>query len=1127
MEQGLRELEAAAEVLLAPPNCVTNDQRHAAEEVFMNFRKVKSPLGLCKCILDASTSDLVLFEAAGLLKDSLIREWNSVSEQDLKSLKTYLLNYVVQKTTLSAYVRERILQVVAIMVKRGSVEDLGANRGQILNDVEQLVLSGDSNQQMIACSVLAAIMQEYSSSVKSSDVGLRWEIHFRVKRQFEGTDLKRIFHFVVQALRTFGSDDSQMDRESCLLLSRLLAIAESVLSWFFVPSTMLPKRLIGVFEADQNPSLRPGPQWSDVFLEPNVVELFYRLHYKVRHLPDLCHHTLNCLTQLASLNGPVLANKDVRVSYVSHFLTQFVHLVGGTELRPQESLGVSSIFRKLVLFFPPDTLAAMNPDLLHTVFLHCTRLTCKFAEQAERESTLSSDDNLYMEAFDNMIIGWDSLGVDSSFIKEEWRIEILNTFIKCHLGAPEGIRGEGANEEAEEVIEETEEDDKTKFRDQLSSIGAFSRSVASHSLVLLARLLEDRITRFSTQLQRMHGQSLSQSDQHQLGSLFEDLHWLLLISGHTLTLDSDGETAVIPQEILQHSIAQAPTVSVETTLKVIASPGNRATDIAGMEETCDHVARLIAAVLRLCEVERRASDAGLAHLLSPEMGSTIVWWLRRFALTYMLPNENLYIELSPSFSAAFGRDSEGASWIIGFLLNKVESNLRTQTAEQALMNETLKLLMALVDTREKRNVVINSGPFWTLVRMHNNNELLQLGGIARRKFFQALTIAGAGANSPTCVGLGDQNYFWNQVLKPLEDRLITVIQSESLNRLIHQDDVRFAITTGLESLIGVAMGSQVATVQMLFASLQLVLRELPKLIHAAHNYNLIVELVLELLSTCARVMLIFLSQSDSEKLYRLALSATQAYATRTSGRITRETSAEEDAHRDLLLFMELLMNLLSKDIIDLSPFASEGTPISASEVCLHGLNLLMPLMNAELLRFPQLCWHYYKLITFACEICPAKIVSLPSDMLSNLFASLQLGMNSFGSDVAAFCFEFIQVLSTHLAKNDRTCSAYEAMKPFLKIVLEMILYQQISSDLLNVASGTFYALICAYQTEYQLLVEELLSQQEDEACRNRLVNAFNNLTVGVPLNADRLGRIKFRDNFDAFIMEVRSLLIVK
>jgi len=142
------------------------------------------------------------------------------------------------------------------------------------------------------------------------------------------------------------------------------------------------------------------------------------------------------------------------------------------------------------------------------------------------------------------------------------------------------------------------------------------------------------------------------------------------------------------------------------------------------------------------------------------MGATIVWWLRRFALTYLLPNENLYVELSPTFSAAFGRDSEGANWITGFLLNKVESNLRTQTAEPGLMDESLNLLMALIDTKEKRNVVIHSGPFWTLVRMHNSPELLQLGGPARRKFFQALTIAGAGANG-SLGGLGDQNYIGN------------------------------------------------------------------------------------------------------------------------------------------------------------------------------------------------------------------------------------------------------------------------------------------------------------------------------------------------------------------------------
>jgi len=62
------------------------------------------------------------------------------------------------------------------------------------------------------------------------------------------------------------------------------------------------------------------------------------------------------------------------------------------------------------------------------------------------------------------------------------------------------------------------------------------------------------------------------------------------------------------------------------------------------------------------------------------------------------------------------------------------------------------------------------------------------------------------------------------------------------------------------TIVGIVMGSQVATVQMLFASLQPVLLELPKIIHAAHNYNIVIELVLELLSSCARIMLIFLSQ---------------------------------------------------------------------------------------------------------------------------------------------------------------------------------------------------------------------------------------------------------------------------
>lgn len=77
-------------------------------------------------------------------------------------------------------------------------------------------------------------MREYASTVKSTDVGLPWEVHFKAKKQFEALELKRLFQFCVQLLSEIMKNDPPFSANITNLLERLLTIAEGVLTWGFI-----------------------------------------------------------------------------------------------------------------------------------------------------------------------------------------------------------------------------------------------------------------------------------------------------------------------------------------------------------------------------------------------------------------------------------------------------------------------------------------------------------------------------------------------------------------------------------------------------------------------------------------------------------------------------------------------------------------------------------------------------------------------------------------------------------------------------------------------------------------------------------------------------------------------------
>lgn len=120
--------------------------------------------------------------------------------------------------------------------------------------------------------------------------------------------------------------------------------------------------------------------------------------------------------------------------------------------------------------------------------------------------------------------------------------------------------------------------------------------------------MEGRLSRLHGQIQRLISTGNRCIDKP-LSDLYEDIHWILLVACNVVTLDTDGETALIPTEIMRFSLDQATAVDVDTSLRLLASPGQPSAEIPGHEKA-DPVIRLVGNVFRMAEVEKRAVEAG-------------------------------------------------------------------------------------------------------------------------------------------------------------------------------------------------------------------------------------------------------------------------------------------------------------------------------------------------------------------------------------------------------------------------------------------------------------------------------------------------------------------------------------
>ncbi|THD21840.1 Exportin-4, partial [Fasciola hepatica] len=218
---------------------------------------------------------------------------------------------------------------------------------------------------------------------------------------------------------------------------------------------------------------------------------------------------------------------------------------------------------------------------------------------------------------------------------------LFQAFLISKLVAPVGMRQPWTDQD-EDIDLDLDENDLNAWEDSLFATGACGLANAKHSCEILLRLIDERVDK----LVQLHNQA---PDQGKI-DLYEDLHWLLLVTGHFLVsgpalLNSVlrpvctwGAEFSIPQALLHLSVDEPVDIGVSRSLLRMSASGqctNPAEPWPPVTLMIDQVpsfVRLVSSVIRLLWLQ---VSLGLG---SAQLAEDNFWLTTRFALVYLCYN---------------------------------------------------------------------------------------------------------------------------------------------------------------------------------------------------------------------------------------------------------------------------------------------------------------------------------------------------------------------------------------------------------------------------------------------------------------------------------------------------------
>jgi hypothetical protein len=498
----------------------------------------------------------------------------------------------------------------------------------LLHHIQQL-LSQPGYLRLLGCYLARATLNEFASSSRSSAAGLTWEYHLTAKQDFERDHLKTILIAVVQTLQPLAAAGGQQLQAALPALEACLAVAEMVLQWQF--SLRGAHRLLGSFEAEPIALFKPPESWEDT-LTPDLVSLFAQMYGRLRTFEPVCNRVTACLVQLAAVSQSNFSSPVTLQPYLAHYVSVLPqlhdHLVSlcasGATVFGTEVLALGTAFSRLSSNFSMKAFDMLGAQALALLLQGATSLTNLCAARLAEEDETDGD-TFFAEAFDALVEGWVFFA-----LAEPGEIN-RSQYLSCIGSVYEGFVAARLKKARLDALSgaDDEESDLVLYASQLKTTACLSRVVPDLALAHLGREL---VLRQQQWRECMSGAAVS---SEVLAVLYEELHWLLIFSGHLLTDSGEGETSCVPESIMEFS-----------------------------RQSHSSLLALVNTVIELSVYESSCITANLSDRLSPQVAATISWFLKRWADTYLMMREEDYDIVSESLLSNWGAGSQSAMQIM-------------------------------------------------------------------------------------------------------------------------------------------------------------------------------------------------------------------------------------------------------------------------------------------------------------------------------------------------------------------------------------------------------------------------------------------------------------------------------